>query len=202
MKKLLPFLFAFACFTSNAQVTTLVPGQPAPDFNLKNINGKNISFKNFPKAKGYIVVFTCNTCPYAKAYEQRIIELNKKFAPAGFPVIAINPNDPDVSTADTYEKMQALAKAKHYSFPYLFDEGQVTANAYGAKATPHTFLIMKEPKANMIRYTGAIDNDTENTDPAQVRYVELAIASLLKNQPPAFAVTKAIGCTVKRKSKQ
>lgn len=199
MKRLLPLLLAFACFSATAQYTTLLPGRAAPDFNLKNTDGKNVSFKDYVKAKGFIVVFTCNTCPYAKAYEQRIMHLHKKYAPAGFPVIAINPNDPEVSTADTYEKMQALAKAKGYAFPYLFDEGQLTANAYGAKATPHTFLVMREAEGNMIRYTGAIDNDTENADPAQTKYLEDAIASLLKKEAPPVAVTKAIGCTVKRK---
>ena len=106
------------------------PGDTAIDFSLKNatdnINGigKNASLKDYKDAKGYIVVFTCNHCPVAKMYEQRIIDLHKSYAPKGWPVIAINPNDPEVVPEDSFDNMQALAKEKGYPFPYLFDEKQ------------------------------------------------------------------------------
>lgn len=183
-----------------ASSQTLTPGQKAPDFNLKNVDGKEVSFKNYPDAKGYIVVFTCNTCPYAKAYEKRIMALDKKYAPLGYPVIAINPNDPEASPADSYDKMQELAKSKNYSFPYLFDAGQVTTDAYGAKATPHIFLVAKTKEGNIVKYTGAVDNDTEDSDAGKTKYVEQVIAALMKNETPPFTVTRAIGCTVKRKA--
>ncbi len=183
-----------------ASSQTLTPGQKAPDFNLKNVDGKQVSFKNYPDAKGFIVVFTCNTCPYAKAYEKRIMALDKKYASLGYPVIAINPNDPEASPADSYDKMQELAKTKNYSFPYLFDAGQVTTDQYGAKATPHIFLIAKTDEGNIIKYTGAVDNDTEDSDPGKTKYVEQVITSLMKNETPPFTVTRAIGCTVKRKA--
>lgn len=200
MKKYITVIFALIGFFAKAQITTIAVGQAAPEFKLKNVDNKEISFNSYPKAKGFIVVFTCNTCPYAKAYEQRIIDLNKKYTPLGYPVIAINPNDPEVSSGDSFEKMQEVAKAKKYSFPYLFDNGQVVTNLYGAKNTPHVFVVSKTPNGNLIEYTGAIDNDTEETNTTRSKYVEQAITSLSKNEKPAVTVTKAIGCTVRRKT--
>ena len=181
-------------------IASLKAGDKAPDFNLLNVDDKIISFESYPKAKGFIIVFTCNGCPYAKAYEQRIIQLNEKYAPMGFPVIAINPNDPEVSEGDSFKMMKELAKTKKYTFPYLFDKGQKVTNIYGARATPHIFLVSKTANGNIIEYTGAIDNDTEDTNPTKVKYVENGITSLMNNQKPSVTMTKAIGCSVKRKA--
>ncbi len=199
MKKFITIIFIFLTFYAKAQITTLTPGQPAPDFKLKDVNNKEVSFTSYPKAKGFIIVFTCNTCPYAKAYEQRIIDLDKKYAPLDYPVIAINSNDPEVSKGDSFDKMQEVANAKQYPFQYLFDNGQVITNLYGAKNTPHLFIVSKSAKGSTIEYTGAIDNDTEGTNADRTKYVEQAIASLWKNEKPAVVSTKAIGCTVRRK---
>ncbi|WPO77752.1 thioredoxin family protein [Flavobacterium sp. KACC 22761] len=202
MKKIIILLvLTFTAWLSQAQTATLKPGDPAPDFKLKNVDNKDVSFASFPKAKGFIVVFTCNTCPYAVAYEQRIIELDKKFRPQGYPVIAINPNDPEASKADAFNKMQDLAKEKKYPFPYLFDAGQLITDQYGAKHTPHIFIVSKTSKGNVIEYVGAIDNDPEGTKTEKTKYVEDAIAALQSNKKPAVTQTKEIGCTVKRKAK-
>ena len=200
MKHFITLLLVFASVTAIAQIKTVAVGAVAPAFNLKNVDGKTVSFENFKNAKGYIIVFTCNTCPVSKAYEQRIIELNNKYASNGFPVIAINPNDPEVSRGDTYDKMQALASNKNYAFPYLYDEGQTITNAYGARNTPHVFIVSKTSAGNVVSYTGAIDNDPENTNPDKTKYVEQVIAALSKNEKPPYSQTKAIGCSVKRKS--
>lgn len=194
-------LFLFNLLLSQAQSTTLKAGETAPDFKLKNVDGKEVSFASFPKAKGYIVVFTCNTCPYAVAYEQRIIELDKKFKAQGYPVIAINPNDPEASKADSFEKMQELAKDKKYPFPYLFDAGQKVTDQYGAKRTPHLFIVSKTDKGNVVEYVGAIDSDPEGTKTEKTKYAEDVIAALKSNKKPAVTQTKEIGCTVKRKAK-
>ena len=194
-------MLAFSAFLSQAQNATLKAGDTAPDFKLKNVDGKEVSFNRFPKAKGYIVVFTCNTCPYAVGYEQRIIDLDNKFRSQGYPVIAINPNDPEASTADTFDKMQELAKNKKYPFPYLFDAGQKITDQYGAKRTPHLFIVSKSAKGNVVEYVGAIDNDPEGNNPQKTKYVEDVIASLKSNQKPTITQTKEIGCTVKRKAK-
>ncbi len=202
MKKIiLLVMLAFSAFLSQAQNATLKAGDTAPDFKLKNVDGKEVSFNSFPKAKGYIVVFTCNTCPYAVGYEQRIIDLDNKFRPQGYPVIAINPNDPEASTADTFDKMQELAKNKKYPFPYLFDAGQKVTDQYGAKRTPHLFIVSKTAKGNVVEYVGAIDNDPEGNNAQKTKYAEDVIASLKSNQKPAITQTKEIGCTVKRKAK-
>jgi peroxiredoxin len=201
MKKYISLVLFLSAFIAQAQAPTLKAGQAAPDFKLKNVDNKEVSFASYPEAKGFIVVFTCNTCPYAKAYEQRIIDLDKKFKPQGYPVIAINPNDPEASKADTFDKMQELAKEKKYSFPYLFDNGQVVTDQYGAKHTPHLFLVSKTSKGTVVEYTGAIDNDPEGTKEEKTKYVEDVIASLKNNQKPAITETKEIGCTVKRKAK-
>ena len=190
-------LFILA-LTANAQFKTLEPGDTAPGFNLKNIDGKMVSPEDFPNAKGFIVVFTANTCPYANAYEDRLIALGDKYNSKGYPVLAINPNPPDLSSDDSFDKMQEKAKTKGFSFPYLFDEGQKVTNQYGAKVTPHIFLLKKEGSKLKIVYTGAIDNDTQDVNPDKTLYVEDAISAVESGKEIKVASTKAIGCTVKR----
>ena len=121
-------------------------GDVAIDFKLKNVDGKIVSLADFKDTKGFIVVFTCNHCPYAIAYEDRIIHLDKMFKPKGYPVIAINPNDNDAYPEDSYENMIARAKEKGFTYPYLFDEGQKIYPQYGATRTPHIFILKKERK--------------------------------------------------------
>ena len=203
MKKYFIICFAFFCFFAKAQVTTIAVGEIAPDIKLLNVDDKEVSFNDYPSAKGFIIAFTCNTCPYSKAYEQRIIELNNKYAPLGFPVIAINPNDPESSPGDSFKKMKERAKAFNYSFPYLYDEGQAVTNLYGPKNTPTVFIVSRTSKGNIIEYTGAIDNDTPNTNPDKIKYAEEAISALMNNKKPAITVTKAIGCRISwKKNKQ
>jgi len=177
-------------------------GSVARDFSLKNIDGKMISLKNYADAKGFIVIFTCNHCPYAKAYEDRIIALHKAYAPQGYPVIAINPNDPKVQPQDSFENMVQRAKDKGFPFPYVFDETQEIAKTYGATKTPHVYLLKKNTatsNALEVAYIGAIDDNTDDAKAVKEKYVELAIAALLKGQPPATTNTKAIGCSIKWK---
>lgn len=198
--KISSFFGLFLCLniTAHSQINTLEPGATAPHFDLKNIDGKMVSPASYPDAKGFIVVFTANTCPYAIAYEDRLIALNKKFAPQGYPVIAINPNPPALSSGDSFEKMQEKSKTKGFGFPYLFDDGQIVTEQYGARVTPHIFLLIKEGNALKVVYTGAIDNDTQDVNPKKTLYVENAIAALNAGREIEVASTKAIGCTVKR----
>jgi peroxiredoxin len=118
-------------------------GDKATDFELKNVNGEMVSLSDYTDAKGFLVIFTCNTCPYAVAYEDRIIALDKKFSEKGVPVIAINPNNPSVQPGDSFDKMKKRAAEKGFTFPYLLDEGQKIYPQYGATRTPHVFLIEK-----------------------------------------------------------
>lgn len=172
-------------------------GDPAADFKLKNVDGKTVSLSDFKSAKGFIVVFTCNHCPYAKAYEDRIIALDKKYASKGYPVIAINPNNPEKSKEDSYDLMKVRAKEKGFTFPYLFDEGQKIYPVYGATKTPHVFLLEKTAKGNIVRYIGAIDDNHEEPEAVKVKYVENAVDALLAKKPVSVTETKAIGCSIK-----
>lgn len=177
-------------------------GDTARDFKLKDVSGKMMSMADNRSAKGYIVIFTCNHCPYSVAYEDRIIELHKTYAPKGYPVIAINPNDPVRQPDDSYEKMQERAKEKNFTFPYLLDETQEIAKAYGATRTPHVFLLQKQSDGTLkVAYIGAIDNNTDNPDQASEKYVANAIASIESGKQPSPDFTKAIGCTIKWKNK-
>lgn len=172
-------------------------GQQAADFSLKNVDGTMVSLKDYKNANGYIVVFTCNTCPYAVMYEDRLIELHNKYAPMGYPVVAINPNDPAVKAGDDFASMQARAKEKNFPFKYLFDDGQKVYPAFGAQRTPHVYLL----DANRyVRYIGAIDDNAQNPSEVSTKYLENAIAALQAGNNPDPSETKAIGCTIKVKT--
>lgn len=198
MKKFAFLSLFILALTANAQIKTLEPGNSAPGFNLKNIDGEMISSEDFPDAKGFIVVFTANTCPVAKAYEDRLIALGKKYNSGSYPLIAINANLPSFLGGDSYENMQERAQKKGFNFPYLFDEGQKVTNQYGARVTPHVFLVKKEGSGLKVMYTGAIDNDTQDANPQKTLYVEDAIAALEAGKKIEVPTTKAIGCSVKR----
>ena len=173
-------------------------GDEAQDFKLKNIDGKMISLSDYKDAKGFIIVFTCNHCPFSVAYEDRIVALDKKFAPQGYPVIAINPNDPTVYKDDSYENMKIRAKEKGFTFPYLLDDTQEIASAYGATKTPHTFILKKEKGKNVVKYIGAID-DSKNENQVKTKYIESAIQAIQKGKKIPYTKTKAVGCSIKWK---
>lgn len=183
---------------ANAQTGYQV-GDLASDFSLKNVDEKKVSFANYPDAKGFIVVFTCNTCPVAKAYQSRIEALNQTYAPKGYPVIAINTNDPSASPGDSYAKMQTYAKEKKFSYAYLEDPDHVYTKKYGATKTPHLFVLQKTNKGNQVAYIGAIDNNQEGTTPETTTYVSNAINALLAGRKPEVTATKAVGCSIKWK---
>ena len=172
-------------------------GDKASDFNLKGIDDKMHSLAGMEDVKGYIVTFTCNTCPYAVMYEDRLIELQNEFGPKGYQVVAINPNDPDVKPGDSFESMKVRADEKKFNFPYLFDEGQRVYPKYGATKTPHVFLLDKELT---VKYIGAIDDNARDAEAVEVRYLADAINALEMDKDPDPSFTKAIGCSIKVKS--
>jgi peroxiredoxin len=199
MKKSIFTIFTLFLFTMASAQGGYNVGDNAVDFQLKNVDGKLVSLNNYKKAKGFIIVFTCNTCPYAIAYEDRIIALNKKYEPLGFPVIAINPNDPEVQPADSFDKMIAKSKEKGFNFPYLFDQGRKVSATYGATKTPHIYLLGKDGKNLKVEYIGAIDDNHEDATAVKTPYLANAIEALLSGKKPNPDFTKAIGCTVKKK---
>ena len=172
-------------------------GDIATDFKLMNIDGSMVALSDFTDAKGFIVIFTCNTCPYAVAYEDRVEALNKKYADQGYPVIAIMPNNTDVKPGDRFEAMQARAKAKGFTFPYLMDEGQRIYPQYGATKTPHVYILQKTKKGNEVMYIGAIDDNYQDASAVSKKYVENAVDALLRDQEIEEKQTRAIGCSIK-----
>jgi peroxiredoxin len=175
-------------------------GDVATDFKLKNIDGKYVSLSDYPDAKGFVVVFTCNHCPFAKAYQDRLITLDKEYKGKGYPVIAINPNDPSLVPEDSYEAMQTRAKEKSYTFPYLSDESQEVYRTYGATRTPHIYVLQKEKDNKLIvKYIGAIDDNYQDPSAVTQTYLQNAINDLLAGNDPKVSSTKAIGCTIKSK---
>jgi peroxiredoxin len=177
-------------------------GDKASDFKLKNVDGKMVSLKDFPNAKGYVVVFTCNNCPYAIAYQDRIIKLDQKYKGLGYPVVAINSNDPSISPDDSYDKMVVRAKEKSYTFPYLFDETQDVYRMYGAQRTPHTYLLQKQGNDLVVKYIGAIDDNYQNEAEIQQAYLSGALDAVIAGKTPEPSFTKAIGCGIKDKQKR
>ncbi|MFD2717531.1 thioredoxin family protein [Hymenobacter monticola] len=200
MKKLLPyftlcFALLLSSFIARPTADGYQVGDKATDFKLKNIDGKMVSLADDKTAKGYIVVFTCNTCPFAKAYESRIVDLNTKYSPKGYPVVAINPNDPAVAPGDSYADMQK----KKYAFPYLVDESQQVARTYGATRTPHLYVLTRQGNDFVVSYIGAIDDNSEDAKLVKTKYVENAMTEILAGKPATTNSTKAIGCTIKWK---
>lgn len=174
-------------------------GDKASDFRLQNIDGKYVSLKDYPDAKGFIVVFTCNGCPYAKAYQDRLIELDKKYKQKGYPVIAINPNDTDLKPEDDLTGMKQRAKEKGFTFPYLKDAKYEVFKEYGATRTPHIYVLTKHKDDLVVSYIGAIDDNYQDASAVSEPYLANALDALLASKDPKPSFTKAIGCTIKQK---
>jgi len=174
-------------------------GDSVADFKLKNVDGTMVSLSDYRDQKGVIVIFDCNTCPYSKAYNGRIIELNDKYATKGFPVITINPNDPEISPGDSFKEMISQAKKKGYEFPYLQDESQGVARSFGATNTPHVFVLKRDGQNFKIAYIGTIDNNSRDGSAATKKYVKEAVDALLGDRSVPTTRTKAIGCGIKWK---
>lgn len=169
-------------------------GDTATDFKLKNVDDKMVSLSDYEGVSGYIVTFTCNHCPYSVMYEDRLIDLHNKYAPKGYPVIAINPNDPVAQPADGFAEMKVRAEEKAFPFAYLFDEGQKIYPQYGAKKTPHVFLLDEKMT---VQYIGAIDDSPRDPSMVEETYLEDAIGALMNGRKPTPNKTKAIGCSIK-----
>jgi peroxiredoxin len=185
-----------------ADVKTLELGASAPDFNLPGVDGKNHKLHDFDAAKVLVIIFTCNHCPTAQAYEQRIIQLDADYRNKGVALIAINPNDPRAvrldelgytDLSDSLDEMKIRAKERDYKFPYLYDgETQAVAHAYGVQATPHVFIF---DAARKLRYVGAIDDS--DVKKVEHTYARDAIEDLLAGKPVAVEKSHVFGCSTK-----
>jgi thiol-disulfide isomerase/thioredoxin len=184
-------------------VPTLAIGAPAPDFDLPGVDGRRYSLKDFASAPVLAVLFTCNHCPTAQAYEERIQKLHDDYAGKGVALVAISPNDPKAvrldelgytDLSDSLEEMKIRADDKGFTFPYLYDgETQAVAHGYGPVATPHVFVF---DQARKLRFVGRVD-DAENPDKIKVQDTRNAIDALLSGRPVAVDKTKVFGCSIK-----
>ena len=172
-------------------------GDEATDFSLMDVDGSMKSLGDYPDAKGFILTFTCNHCPYSVAYEDRLIALDGMYKEKGYPVIAINPNNPEAYPTDSYDNMIVRAQEKGFTFPYLFDDGQKIYPQYGATKTPHVFLVNKENGKNIVRYIGAIDDNYQDENKVKNHFVQDAVNALLAGEEIKTKTTKAIGCSIK-----
>ncbi|MCC5921576.1 MAG: thioredoxin family protein [Cyclobacteriaceae bacterium] len=196
--KMIAVVFGFL-FASTAFAQELKPGDKAPKFTLKNVDNQMVSLDDYKDQKGVILIFTCNHCPFAVAWEDRKIALQNEFAAQGFPVVAINPNDPKKQPEDSFEKMQERVKEIGINYPYLIDETQEIAKAYGATRTPHVYLLENKGGKFEIAYVGAIDDNHKDAKQVQKTYLADAIYQLAAGKEIANNYTKAVGCTIKWK---
>ncbi|MCZ7592167.1 MAG: thioredoxin family protein [Kiritimatiellae bacterium] len=174
---------------------TLPIGAPAPDFTLPAIDGKTYSRSDFAASKALVINFTCNHCPYAKAYEDRFIAIVREFSARGIAFVAINPNDENTYPDDSFEKMKERAEARGFNFPYLRDDTQQTARAYGAVCTPHLFIVVDDK----IAYEGRIDDNWKDPAAAQHHDLRDALTAILAGTPIPTPNTNPMGCSLKWK---
>ena len=182
-------LAAPAAFASDE----LAIGAKGPGFNLKGTDGKMHALESVAGPKGTAVIFTCNECPFSKGYEDRLIALAKTYQPQGVGFVAINANDPKIVPGDGFEFMVKRAQDKGLPYPYVVDETQAIATAYGAKVTPHIFLLDAQGK---LVYRGRVDDSLER-DKVRSRDFAAALDALVIGKPVEVAETKAFGCGVK-----
>jgi glutathione peroxidase-family protein len=164
---------------------------------MKNIDGKEITLDSIRGSKGTLVVFTCNACPWAKAWEDRIVALGNEYQKKGVGVIAINSNDPAVVAEDAYDPMKTRAREKGFSFPYVVDATSGVARAFGATRTPEAFLF--DAKGALV-YHGTIDDNAQEPTKVKERYLADALNSVAGGSEVAVKETKALGCGIKFRS--
>ncbi len=199
MKKIifitLSVIVALVVFVAATQSTAgLKVGDTAKDFKLKNIDGKMISLSDFKDAKGFIINFTCNSCPFAVLYQDRVVEMQSKYGKS-YPVINIMPNDVSIKPEDDFQHMQERAKEVGYQY-YLLDAKQEVVRQFGAERTPHVYVLDRNLK---VRYIGAIDDSPQNEEDVKINYVTSAIKAIENGKEPEPSFTKAIGCSIKFK---
>ena len=195
----LPALGLLTASAPPASAEGLAIGSAAPqaDVAMKNVDGKQVTIAGVRGAKGTLVVFTCNHCPWAKAWETRIVELGNTYLKRGIGVVAINPNDPAAYEEDAFEVMQKGAKNRKMAYPYVVDATSDVARAFGASRTPEAYLFDKSGK---LVYHGTIDDNAREPGKVQSRWLRDALEAVVAGKPVPMAETKALGCSIKFRS--
>jgi peroxiredoxin len=187
---------------------TLDIGQVAPDFDLPGVDGKRYALGDFDDCRVLVVVFSCNHCPYVVGSEERMVRFALTYAPKDVSLVAINSNETDNHPGDSFEHMVRRAQERNFPFPYLRDESQAVARAYGALRTPHFFVFGREscetPKPSgcwVLRYTGRMDDNPRQPRMQRTHELRDAVDAVLEGRSPKVEVTNPIGCNVKWKGK-
>jgi peroxiredoxin len=175
---------------------TTAGAQEVSDFSLMNVDAKMVSLKDYKNAKGFIVVFTCNHCPFAQFYPERLNKLNDKYKALGVPLLAVNPMDTLVYAEENILEMQKIAQQHTFGFPYLLDSSQKVAKDFNAKRTPQAFIIWKEKSRWLVKYHGAIDDNGAEPQKVQNPYLENALKELLKDKKVTEPETASVGCKI------
>lgn len=165
-------------------------------FLLKCVSGKFVGMSTYPEAKGMIVVFTCNHCPFAKLYPERTNELHRQYAAKGIPLLAISSTDTVLFEEDGLAEMQKVSQQQGFVFPYLFDVNQTVVQDFGAQKTPHAFVLARSEDGWKIVYSGSIDDNGADPSAVKHKYVEDAVRSVLKHKKVKVAHTSNIGCFI------
>lgn len=172
-------------------------GDTVQPFTLKAVSGKTVSLADYNNQRGLVIVFTCNHCPFAKLYQARMNEFNKRYAGKGYRLLAISSNDAIAVPEDNFEEMVKRAAEEHYNFPYLYDSTQAVARAFNAIKTPHAFVLQHKGDKWVVCYSGAFDDNGAEPDKVQHHFVEEAISDIDAGMPVHTPTTKSVGCAIK-----
>lgn len=183
------WMLTLLCLTAGGQARVVEA------FKLRNIDGKWLAPEDFPHAKGFIIVFTCNHCPFAKLYPPRLNALNKKYSPLGVPLLAINSMDSVLYEEEEFSRMKQKAKKESFNFSYLQDADQSVGKSFGAEHTPQAFVVWVENGKLVVKYEGAIDDNGEDAEKANP-YVAVAVDELLAGKPVTTPKTESFGCRI------
>ena len=189
------FFLAIATFTLLFQFAN---AQTVPDFNLKNVDGKQVSLSDYSSKKAVVVVFTGNHCVYSKKYEDRLIQLHQKYSASGVQVLLINSNNPAASEDEAFDQMAARAKEKNYPFPYMEDSDGKTAVSFGAVKNPESFLLVPAEGGFKLIYKGNIDDNALMADKVSQKFLENAIEMIVGGKEPSTTSTETIGCAIRK----
>ena len=188
-------LFSLVSFSSIKNAATSMVGKEINDFSLRNIDNEMVSLSNYKNAKGFMVVFTCNHCPFAKLYTNRLNKLHAKYLALDVPLLAINSMDTLVYEDESFERMQEKAQKEQFLFPYLSDALQITGKQFNAKHTPQAFVVWKEKQKWVVKYSGAMDSNGEHPELAKP-FLANAVDDLLNNKAVATPETESFGCAI------
>jgi peroxiredoxin len=172
-------------------------GRKAPDFLLPSTEGRTYSLKDFHDARVLVVVFMCNHCPYVQAVDDRLNDFAREYGPRGAQLIGISSNDAIAYPDDSFEQMRSRARAKGYVFPYLYDESQDVARAYGAVCTPDLYAFENVGQEFLLRYRGRLDDSWKDASQVRSRDLAHAVECILERKPPPTDQTPSMGCSIK-----